>query len=140
MACIAVIVHSKNEDDLIRFATVNKPLFSSAKLVITRTEKNKFESLFDKKIVSPIASLELKGDSIIAAKARRGELTAVFYFSPQPDATAGLMELMTACIKKKIYFAINAETADCIFVRLTTGVCPKKKYFFFINILFKKKS
>lgn len=121
MVTIAIIVHPKNEEEVFKFVSSNRPLFSGAKLIITRTEKNRLDSLFDKSIISSISSLELKGDFIVASKAKRGELTAVFYFSPQPEAASGLLEIISSCSKRRVYLGLNAETIDCIFSRLRTG-------------------
>lgn len=119
-ATIGIVVHAKNEDEVVKFATTNKPLLASAKVLVTRTEKNKIESVLDKKNLISLTSLELKGDANIASKASRGELAAVLYFSPPNDAAAGLIEIASACSKKKTYLALNPETADCILARLAS--------------------
>lgn len=110
---IAFIVYNKNEDEVVKFCVQNKKILENAKIHATRTEKNKIESALSKKITFA-PSLDTKGDVTIAAKAARGEFSAIFYFFPSNEHSSGLHELLTACNKKKAYIALDPNTGDCI--------------------------
>lgn len=119
MATIGFVIHPKSEDDVLQFVKLNSRLIG--KVVTTKTEKNKIETLLDKREVTQLASVSEKGDSAMASKVSKGEVAAVFYINPQPENAAGVMELIAICAKRKVYIAFNVETADCILGRVGTS-------------------
>lgn len=119
MSSIAFIVHSKNEEEVVRFCTLNKPLLANTKILATKTDKNKIESVLDRKI-NFTSSLESKGDVSVASKASKGEVAAIFYFSPPNDALPGLISLIHSCNKKKVYLALDAYTGDTVIQMLVS--------------------
>ena len=119
MATIGFVVHPKAEDDVFQFVKVNSRLIS--KIVITKTDKGKVETLFDKKDITQLVSVVEKGDAAMAAKVSKGEVQAVFFINPLPEHAAGIMELIHNCVKRKVYLAFTVDTADCILGRIGTS-------------------
>lgn len=120
MATIGFVVHPKAEDEVFQFVKVNSRLIS--KIVITKTEKGKVETLFDKKDITQLGSVVEKGNAAMAAKVSKGEVQAVFFINPLPEHATGIMELIHTCVKRKVYLAFTVDTADCILGRIgTTG-------------------
>lgn len=119
MATIGFVVHPKAEDEVFQFVKVNSRLIS--KIVITKTEKGKVETLFDKKDITQLGSVVEKGDAAMAAKVSKGEVQAVFFINPLPEHATGIMELIHTCVKRKVYLAFTVDTADCILGRIGTS-------------------
>jgi CRP-like cAMP-binding protein/methylglyoxal synthase len=119
MTTIGFVIHPKAEDDVYQFVKINSRLIG--KIVVTKTDKAKVETLFDKKDITQIPSLLEKGDSAMAAKVSKGEVQAVFFINPLPENASGVMELVAMCAKRKIYLALTVDTADCILGRIGTS-------------------
>ncbi|XP_049847782.1 cyclic GMP-binding protein C-like [Schistocerca gregaria] len=115
---IAILIYSKNEDDTVKFVSTNRPLFLSTKVTVNRTEKNRIEGVLEKKNITYLEKLEEAANSDFCSKLIRGELKAILYFRPA-DAKL-LLEIVTACTKKRIYMALNTETADCVIQRIAS--------------------
>jgi methylglyoxal synthase len=119
MATIGFVIHPKSEDDVFQFVKINSRLIG--KIVITKTDKGKIETLFDKKDIVQVPSLVEKGDAAMAAKVSKGEVQAVFFIHPHPENASGIIELIGVCAKRKINLAFTVDTADCILGRIGTG-------------------
>lgn len=118
---IALIVHSQNEDDVVKFCEQHKALLQNAFIFATRTESNKISTIFSKN-VEYVVSLDSKGDATITAKVGRGEINAVYYFFPPPESLVGLNDLIQECSRKKVYFALDPATGGCVLQRLAAGM------------------
>lgn len=118
MTTIGLIIHPKAEDEVYQFMKINSRLFN--KIVTTKTDKSKVETLFDKKDVLQLPSLVEKGDAAMVSRVSKGEVQAVFFINPGPENAVTLMELISTCAKRKVYLALTVETADCVLGRVCT--------------------
>lgn len=114
---VAFIVDAKNEEDTVRLATAFKSQLNAAKVVATRTEKNKLEGVVDKKSIVFATSLDVQGEKTISAKASRGEVNLLVYLNP-PVGDDGMLprfvDLLQQSLKKHTLIALNYETAETI--------------------------
>lgn len=131
MSYISFIIHEKNEDEVLKFCNQHKAILSNARILATKTEKNKIETIFGEDRVTVISSLESKGDDFVASKASKGDLSAVFYIAPPTEHLPGLVELVQACNKRKVYLGLDMHTSNGIIQRLVTGIY---RYFLILKL------
>lgn len=120
---VAFIVDAKNEEDTVRLASAFKSQLNAAKVVATRTEKNKLESVIDKKSIVFTTSLDVQGEKTISAKASRGEVNLLVYLNPPVSDEAMLprfVDLLQQSLKKHTLLALNYETAETILNYMTS--------------------
>ena len=113
---VAFIVDAKNEDDTVRLATAFKSQLNAAKVVATRTEKNKLESVIDRKAIIFATSLDVQGEKTISAKASRGEVNVLVWLNPTTDEAMlpRFVDLLQQSLKKHTLVALNYETAETV--------------------------
>jgi methylglyoxal synthase len=118
MATVAFVIDSKNEEDTIKALSGCKSQLAGAKILATRTEKNKIEGILDTKKVNItyVTSLDVQGEKTILAKAQRKEIAALFYISPNTEQSflPRFVELLSTAVKSHVLIALNQETAEAI--------------------------
>lgn len=113
MATIGFVTHPAAEDDIYAFAKQNARLVE--KIIITKTDSKKFDSLVDKKDILP--SITEKEDAMVQ-RVLEGKIAAVFFFHPLPQHANLIHELAHACSKRKVHLALTSDTGDCIIGRI----------------------